>query len=418
MSDHAETAPWVWVLTGVTAPAVLVAAWWLASTSGTRGIDVAVATIGLALGSAIVIPTRTGAIRTAAHGVGAVLPLVAIEGVRIFDWRGSLAASVGGIGLVWLTTSVRGKNQRKLVPVLLRALVTFCAYLAVSTLAGGYPPFDSIEGWGRTLLFLAAAAVAFLVETLATSLIVWGRERGTLRYRLALAWLDFDSFVAITGTGALFGLSYGYVEWWAALVMSILPYSFTHTSLVRYRGTKRTYEQTLRALAQIPEVAGHSRPGHALMAAKLGRQLGLDLGLLPGRLQTVEHAALMHDVGRIALNEPGIVQKGYTESDIARWSYEVLSESRHLGAVAADVRRQYDPYRVPGGAPDSQLSIGSRIVKVVAAYLSLTEGGQTPVDALDQIQRGTSDDFDPAIVAALRKRLDRTGALRHPINAR
>ncbi len=417
MVDRRDAAPWVWVLAGISAPATLVAAWLVAGESQTDIRLVALAAGVLALAASITIPTRWGSSRTVAHGVGAAIPLILIDRVPMFDARGAIAAGLAGMGLAWFVASVRGKDQRQLIPVMMQSLGSYLVYVILVSVVGMIPPFDDLIGWWRTVLFLVSAGGAFVFELLWASVVAVGRDRGGVRYRLVRGLGDADSYFAITGAGALFGLTVDYVGWWA-LVVSVLPYSFTHTALARFRSTKTTYEQTLRALAQIPEVAGHALPGHALSAARLGRQLALDLRLLPREVDSVEHSALMHEVGLVALNEAGIIQSGYTDSDIARWGSEVLGESIHLASVAENIRRQYDPHRLPGGPEDDTLGKGARIVRVVGAFVRSTEGGRSAAETLDDLQRGTSDDYDPAVVSALRDRLERVGGLRHPAGRR
>lgn len=415
MADRSQTAPWVWVLSGVAAPATLVGAWFLMGRSDTVMGAVLFAIAAVAIGSAITIPTRSGASRTVAHGVGAAIPLVLVDGFPLFDRAATIAVGLGGLGIVWLISAIRGRDQRTLIPVMVQALLAYTVYVELVAGLGTTEVFASAtEGWQRTFLFLTSALGVFLFELVWASVAVAGRDRGGVRYRILRVLGDADSFLAITGAGALFGLSYGDVGWWA-LVVSILPYSFTHTALTRFRSTKSTYEQTLRALAQIPEVAGHAAPGHALAAGRLGRQLALDLRLDPERVDRAEHASLMHEVGLVALNEPGIAHGGYTEFDIARWGAEVLGESSHLSQVAEAVRRQYDAYRSPGGAVDPTLGPLPRIVRVVGAFIRGTERGRSVPEVLDDLQRGTSDDFDPEVVAALRNRLERVGGIRHPV---
>ncbi len=413
MVDRREAAPWVWVLAGISAPGTLVGAWFVAAESQTDLRLVALAAGVLALASSLTIPTRWGSARTVAHGVGTAIPLILVDRVPMFDPRGAIAAGLAGMGLTWFVSSVRGKDQRQLIPIMMQALGSYLVYVTLVSVLGMVAPFDDLIGWWRTILFLVAAGGAFGFELIWASVVASGRDRGGLRYRLVKALGDADSYFAITGAGALFGLTVDYVGWWA-LVVSVLPYSFTHTALARFRSTKETYEQTLRALAQIPEVAGHSMPGHALSAARLGRQLALDLRLLPKNVDVVEHSSLMHEVGLVALNESGIVHSGYTDFDVARWGAEVLGQSIHLAPVAENVRRQYDPFKVPGGPADPTLGVGARIVRVVGAFVRSTEQGRSAAETLDELQRGTSDDFDPSVVGALRNRLERSGGVRHP----
>ncbi len=414
MGDRSEAAPWVWVLAGIAAPGVIFLAWLLAQRSETMSWLIFLAGLAFGLGALIIIPTRSGAMRTVAHAVGTAVPLIPVNGEQLFDQMAAISAGMAGMGLSWLVASIRGKDQRRLVPMMFQSFSAYVVYVAVVGSLHDTAPFQADNGWGRTLLFVVAIAAAFLFEMVWAAAIGIGRDRGGVRFRGLTALKDLDSFLAITGAGALFALSVDLVGAWA-FVVSLLPYSFTHTALSRFGGTQTTYEQTLRALAQIPEAAGHAVQGHALEAAALGRQVALDLGLTPGWVDRAEHACLMHEVGLVALNESGIVEMGYSNYDIARWGAEILAETSYLGGVAADVRRQYDPLRIPGGTADPSLTISARIVLVVGTYLRMTEAGSSPLEALAHLQAGTAETFDSNVVAALRERVERTRGLRHPV---
>lgn len=414
MRERSEAAPWVWVLAGITAPGFMVGAWFLAQSSATEITMILLAAGAFGLGALITIPSRSGALRTVAHAVGTAVPLIHVAGLPVFDVVASVSAALAGMGVSWLVASVRGLDQRRILPIMLQSFAAYLVYVGAVNFFGDIEVFAGEHSWGRTLLYVAAIGLTFLFEVLWVSAAGLGRDSGGVRFRALRAVTDIDSFLAITGAGALFALSVDLVGGWA-FVISLLPYSFTHTALARFRNTKTTYEQTLRALAQIPEAAGHANSGHALEAASLGRQIALDLNLTPRWVDRTEHACLMHDVGLVALNEAGIVEMGYTDFDVARWGAEILAEASHLSAVSSDVLRQYDPLRIPGGTADPSLPVSARIVRVVGTYVRMIEGGTSPLEVLSYLQRGTAESFDSDVVAALRTRIERSRGLRHPV---
>ena len=112
----------------------------------------------------------------------------------------------------------------------------------------------------------------------------------------------------------------------------------------------------------------------------------------------------MHDIGRVSLNEPQVLRMGYTDDDIARWSAEIIAESPYLEKVADHVRHQYEPFRQPGQQDDPDISIVSRIIKVAAAYdWKVNEARSTPLAALETLHAGAAYDYDPGVVASLRR---------------
>ncbi|MCB1245709.1 MAG: HD domain-containing protein, partial [Acidimicrobiia bacterium] len=175
-------------------------------------------------------------------------------------------------------------------------------------------------------------------------------------------------------------------------------------AFARYHSTKVTYGQTIRALAQIPEVAGLAPSGHSTRTGDLAVAIAQEIGLHPNEVVELEYAALMHDVGRITLNEPAIVKAGFTEEDIARWGSQIIAEAPYLQHVSTLVAQQHRPYRSPGTETDPDVPVASKIIKVASAYdEARNERGYSPIEALERIHQGSAYEFDPRIARSLRR---------------
>jgi len=266
-------------------------------------------------------------------------------------------------------------------------------------------------GYVAVAAAIVGGIVYHMLRAVTRSLI--GLERADLSVRyLWLAGLeDWPIVTVLVLAGTLVGIAYGSMGWTAILVAAV-PYSFTHTALARYQGTKITYGQTIQALSQIPEVAGLTPRGHAVRTGRLALDIGRELGLHPDDVENLEYAAYMHDIGRITLNEPAILRAGFTDEDIARWGSQIIAEAAHLGKVAAIVGDQCLPYRTPGEERDPTVSTTSKIIKVVSAYdQAVHELKLRPLDALEQIHRGSTYEFDPKVTSSLRRVLEFRGEI-------
>jgi hypothetical protein len=103
---------------------------------------------------------------------------------------------------------------------------------------------------------------------------------------------------------------------------------------------------------------------------------------------------------------------GFTDDDIARWSAEIIAESAYLDRVADHVRHQYEPFRKPGEQSDPDVSLVSRIIKVSAAYDWLVhQDGLSPLQALEDLHAGAAYEYDPEVVASVRRLLGTRGVL-------
>ena len=151
--------------------------------------------------------------------------------------------------------------------------------------------------------------------------------------------------------------------------------------------------------------------GHADRTANLALAVGHEMGLTRSDVDELEYAALMHDIGRITLTEPAIIRVGYTDDDIARWGAEIISQAPYLEKIADHVRRLHEPYRKPGEQTDPAISTISKIVRATSAYDHLVvERELSALQAIEVLHQGAAYDFDPHVVAAMRRVLERRGA--------
>jgi HD-GYP domain-containing protein (c-di-GMP phosphodiesterase class II) len=242
-----------------------------------------------------------------------------------------------------------------------------------------------------------------------------GLERSDLagKYLWLLALEDWAVVLSMFAGGALFGLAWSVMGLWAVAV-AILPYAFAHTAFERYSSTRVTYGQTIKALAQIPEVAGLAPLGHSTRTSDIAVAIAQEMGLKPSAVIELEYAALMHDVGRITLNEPAILRAGFTDEDIARWGAQIIAEAPYLQHVSELVRLQHRPYRSPGIESDPDIPMMSKIIKVSSAYdQAQIEQGLSPVESLERIHQGSAYEFDPRVAASLRRVLVHRGVIAH-----
>jgi hypothetical protein len=360
----------------------------------------------------------------AAMGAGALLPVPSVAGRRLdagyavaaafpflfpgpdggIDLRlvaGGLATGLTVQAAIWL---IRGGSERAIGPRITRRLAGFGCWAAIFWALQA----SSDGGLVQVLAPLTAAIAWFAVEVGVSVAVDTGPDGPARRYTARLAIREVDAFLGLIATGALFGLTFPEIGWWALLVAG-LPYAFAHTAFVRLDATKQAYRQTIRALARIPEVSGLGESGHADRTARLAVETAKALGMRPSQVDEVEFAAVMHDLGRISLNEPAVIRMGYTDDDIARWGAEIIGETAYLARVAEVVRRQYEPYRSPGQGRDPELPLAARIVRAASAYQVLTEHGRSPLQAMEQLHESTTYDYDPEVVAALRAVLERQG---------
>lgn len=261
------------------------------------------------------------------------------------------------------------------------------------------------------LATFAVSAVAWFVAVVVVRS-GWSRQRGLLGRRIVFLWAlaDWPAYAALFASAALYAVTVEAMGVWS-IALAGLPYLFSHLSLDRVHGTRRTYDQTIRALGAIPEASGQVAEGHAGRVADLAVAVGSEIGLGPSALRRLQYASLLHDIGRVVLANPAVAPGSYSFADVSGWSAAIIAEARYLEPVAEIVAHQHAAYRKPGERRDPGVPVASQVVRVVARYDSAVNDGVTVVEAVELLHKGAAYDYDPQVVMALRRVLERRGAI-------
>lgn len=367
--------------------------------SGVWMVEAAVWAVAITVVSLISVPAPSGS--RISLGIGAIVA----GSVLTTDVTAFGSAAALGIALAWLVQRRLDNWDHRTDGDFLTDAVAAATYgfAYAWTAEVLMDVVFSDPTWATIAAVAVGGVIWFIVRALVAAFV--GIERTDLagRYLWLLALEDWPVVISILAAGALFGLTWPVMGVWAFAV-AVMPYAFGHLAFERYHSTRVTYGQTIRALAQIPEAAGLAPRGHSTRTADFAVAVAQELGLHPNDVVELEYAALMHDVGRITLNEPAILRAGYTDEDIARWGAQIIAEAPYLERVSTLVESQHRPYRSPGVETDPEVPMASKIIKVCSAYdQAKTELGLSPVEALERIHQGSAYEFDPQVAASLRR---------------
>jgi hypothetical protein len=359
----------------------------------------------MALAQVIRVPTPSGNMLDVGIGVAATVPLLAPD----IATTGAIYA----LGLLGAWVALMGRRHRAASAFLPGALALGVYAIAFFAMARRLEAGNVGDATIDLLSIIAGGVAWFVTMSVARALLEHRTRSLAFRYVWLQSLEDWSVVVGLVAAGGLFAMTWPVMRWWA-VPMAVMAYGFSHLAFVRYHGTRITYTQTIRALARIPEAAGLAPEGHALRSTEVAMAVGRELGMAPRQATELEFATLMHDIGRITLNEPAILKAGYTDEDIARWSAEIVKEAPYLQNVASIIREQHAPYRRPGEVIDHELPLASKVIRVASAYDQATrEVGLSPLEAVETLHRGAAYDFDPEVVRALRSALVRSQTIAH-----
>ena len=278
----------------------------------------------------------------------------------------------------------------------------------LSQVAGLAPADDGLDPWQAALLMLGIAAVGLLGDVLVTTSL--RLLPGRRSWRTALADELRQTFAlssALAVTGVLIAQAARPLGV-AALPLFLVPLVLSQFAFRRYVAIRATYGQSIRTLARLTDLAGYTPAGHSERVAELSVQLGRELGLVGRELLDLEYAALLHDIGQVALIEPipggaTVLAAPADQRRIESDTVDIVRETGVLDDVARILEHQTTPYRQVREL-NEEIPLTSRIIKVVNAYEDLTGGARTDwarERALERIYLGLGYEYDPRVVDAL-----------------
>jgi len=286
-----------------------------------------------------------------------------------------------------------------------RLVAVACVAFAFRPIAGAQVISGPRHWWVAFAVMALLVAVGWLVEATIGALIraddLHAKFSVALWDEMRLQW----PLGAAVGVSAMMISFAAEVMGLAELAVFMGPLLVTQVAFRRYSGIRATYLQTVRALARVTEVGGYVESGHSRRVSRLAVAVGRELGLAEMDLLDLEYAALMHDIGQLALPDPipggaTVLVSMQDQRRIAELGAEVISKAGVLDRVAELVRCQNWPAR----GHDPEPPVGSRIIRAANAFDDLV-GGSTDRDrsaaALERLRLDTASEYDAGVVEAL-----------------
>ena len=188
------------------------------------------------------------------------------------------------------------------------------------------------------------------------------------------------------------------------------------------RQIRKLSVNVLAALVDALEAKDPNLRGHSQRVADLSARIAGRLGLGEEDVEAVRTAGRLHDVGKLALREPGLELAAPGSAEIATLhddpdlALRLLEPLVHLKGVAEIVRYQherYDGQGVPEGRRGEEIPLGARIVAAASLYDELavagTQGSSLEArEAIANLRALVGLMLDPTVFAALEQEVTRT----------
>ena len=177
-------------------------------------------------------------------------------------------------------------------------------------------------------------------------------------------------------------------------------------------------DASLDGLLSVLTLADRDAYAHAYRVAALAAAVGAAMRLPRHEMAALERAALMHDVGKLAMPE-AVLRKPAAltveEQDLIRKhpqiAADLISDVPYLAAASELVRNAYeriDGLGYPNGTLASLVPLGARIIAVADSFDAMTRprvfrDAITPSQAILELERCAGTQFDPAVVAMFKR---------------
>jgi HD-GYP domain-containing protein (c-di-GMP phosphodiesterase class II) len=284
------------------------------------------------------------------------------------------------------------------LPVYALALLAQCAFGIAEVVLGdkvlmGTPASDSVRG----------ASWSFLIDALLTP----------LAYTIAVVAVREP--LTVMGVAPLFWLLWLFSQ-------------ERKERLDAAQELSQTYRGTVMVLADVVEADDDYTASHCRSVVELSAAVGAELGLDTSTLQELEIAALLHDVGKIAipseiLNKPTKLtdeefdlMKTHTVEGQALLA-RVGGKLARIGEIVRSCHERWDGRGYPDGLMGDEIPFAARLVFCCDAYNAMTTDrpyrrALSTDAAIEELRSNSGTQFDPQVVNAVMRVVEQ-GLVQH-----
>jgi two-component system, LuxR family, sensor histidine kinase TtrS len=175
------------------------------------------------------------------------------------------------------------------------------------------------------------------------------------------------------------------------------------------------YEQTVLSFAEMIDQRDTYTAGHTVRVAQYSKLLAREMGLSEQQIGSLQQAAILHDIGKIATPDSVLLKPG----KLSALDYELIkhhasaghhmlasiSMYRELAGIIRHHHERFDGMGYPDRLQGKKIPLLSRIITVADSFDAMTTNRiykprKTVAEALQELQDLSGSQFDPDVVAA------------------
>ena len=206
------------------------------------------------------------------------------------------------------------------------------------------------------------------------------------------------------------------------ILLFFLPLLLARRSFELYTKMRKMYIETIRALAAAIDAKDPYTKGHSERVTQTSVSLARELNLSEREIENIEYTALLHDIGKIGIDDSILGKK----SSLTSQEFDKIKEHTIMGAKIIEPvdflknsykaiyhhHEKYNGKGYPDGLKSEDIPILARIIAVADAYDAM--GSDRPYrkklnkdKILKELKDQSGKQFDPEVVKALISILDR-----------
>ncbi len=233
------------------------------------------------------------------------------------------------------------------------------------------------------LIPLAAAGITYyLFNTWAVSFVIALADmRNPMHvWKQNYMW-NFFHILAFLPVGAVIALLYANSGVWT-IALFIIPLFLARYSFQLYLDMREAHINTVAALTSAIDASDPFTHGHSFRVSRYALRVARAMGTSSRDLEMLEYAGLLHDIGKIAIQNDVLLKVGPLTEDEWRSlkahpniGADIVEQLKFLKEAAEVIRSHHerpDGNGYPRGLKGSQVPLAARILNVVDAFDAMT----------------------------------------------
>jgi len=276
-----------------------------------------------------------------------------------------------------------------------------------------------IPQWRACLALPVCSLLDFLSNAIFTTNLMssfYGKRRDIIWHENFL-WM-LPSALLMAPIGFLAAALYGQ-HWWLGVAFLIVPVYTLRSAVITHERRLAAYKEGVDLLGQIMQEAHPYTHGHLHRVAHWAKMIAEEMQLSPSSMQHIEDAAILHDIGKVAVDDRVLNKVGKLSDE--DWAMirrhpvtgaDLVMRMSILGKVAHWIRHHHE--RPDGkGYPDQlqgdEIPVESCIISVVDAFDAMVGGPakedqrpyrqpMTEAAAIEELRRHAGTQFHADVV--------------------